>query len=1072
MSSKGRKSRRALTLASSGVLLIALSACSGATNNYGLLTDETYAEAGSYSITEKELWEELKWSSKDVLTTQITNTVLNTYITNVTNVLNKNFSDLTDAEKESLSIKTEEEFTKLKTKYSDRLVDYVVQDIYNLNYKVQDDDTYQENVELLTEDTKEKSRVSYIDEIYTSYKVSKIGNTDLKDLINYENPYEHKDAYLQIANDETLRQVYYVNYARELLGFAKKTEEVKENDEDDTDEDDDNWGHYSNSSYISQFKTKYTYTYDVDAVLVKFTDSDEFNNTLRAFGIKIYNSKLYHIKDKLGENMTYQEYIKYYDNFSNSNLNNINRAGAIEDEGAILEIFVQMYNYMYGGYREKLSTGNSDYNINNYDRNTLRQLTGKIVSEYMNNDSYYKNAKAYLLEHYGKDENKDDNTKVIYTAKELNKIANTLKSNVYESLDLTDKPYTTSTISVSGGVYIAFKLDEKVETTSKNATYEKFYNKDLTDYEILDYIKNTEGLKDDLENSLINDEITESNISTYVSDELKETKVKIYNEACEIAYSIVDNDYSKTLGGNSNKNVLAVIEYDGKTYNLNIKADSTDEKSVKVPGTDKAFGVYDYLENKSGETTSIDLLAKKVIKDTEAYEKTNDDRADYEKYLQVVLLNFANNGYSSSGYASTIGKYNFLMMYFHSADVDTIIDNYYRVQYASSKLLTNYASNSLTDFFKKYTDIAYDNYFSIGATRLVVYFDGDDDSTADDRVDWYSHVLTADETDVAEFQGKTREYVAKSLIYDVYKKVCSSTQSHADAITSLVSEINSTAKIKYEENPIESENQWSKYRHLGLLVKTEDITVTNSSLDVDFNIKSRLYDYSRGQNDDGSKTYQYYINNTAPTYYIEDLSADSIENDDIVASKDGYNLLLVTKGTSASSAKWEEKDDDVNLLNNITIKYNEEYVTISDVYNDTDKLNENQIKLYLLDYVVNSGSTLSPSDTADAISAFLSPAVTRYTASETQRIILLSFIKYQTKQDDNKELYDVITFTKASTNGADGTFAKIIIINQNVADDYLYLYDNKDVTGTSDLYPDWWENIKQHVREILLKGGK
>ena len=1085
MSSKGKKSRRVLTLATSGVLLIALSACSGATNNHGKLSDKTeYASAGSYSISETELWDELKWSSKDVLISQINNVVLDSYITNIKTVLNKNYTDLTDAEKETLEVtgdKGSTKFDALKTKYEDRLVDYVIQDIYNFNYKVQDEKTYLESYEQMNDDDKEKLTVKYADEMYASYKVTKIGNDNLSDLVKIDNdadPYDHRATYLQIANEESLRQVYYVDFARELLAYAKKTEEVKEADEDDTDEDDDKWGNYTNANYISTFKSKYTYTYDVNAVLIKFTDSDELNNTLRAFGIKIYNSKLYYIYDKDDTQMTYQDYIEYYDDFSNSKLeNNIYGAGAINDEGAILEIFVQIYNYMYSGYRTKLSTGNGNFDITNKDRNSLRKLTEEIIEAYLGNEDYYDKAKSYLVENFGQDSNKEDSTKVIYEAKELNKIANTLKTNIYEALKVDEKPYTTSGISVSGGQYLAFKLGDLLETTSKNKDYEKFYNvdnkaTDLTDYEILSFIKNTEGLKDDLEAKLINDEITESNISTYVSNELKETKVKIYNEACEIAYSIVTSDYSRTIGGASNSNILAVIEYDNKSYNVNIKADDTDEKSMKIVGTDKAFGVYDYLENKSGETTSISLLTKKMIKDTEAYEKTNDDRADYEKYLQVVLLNFANDGYSSSGYASTIGKYNFLMMYFHSADVDTIIDNYYRVQYATGKILTNYASDDLTNFLLNYTNTAYDNYFSLGATRLVVYFDADDDSAADDRVEWYEHVLTADETDVAEFVGKSREYVAKSLIYELYSKVCSSTKAHADVLTSLVTEFNATAKIKYEENPIESENQWSKYRHLGFLLKTEDITVTNASLDVDFNIKSRLYDYARGHNDANTKTYQYFINETAPTCYIEELTADSVTNNDIVASKDGYNLLLVTSGTSAPSAKWEEKDDTVQLLNNIVIKYNEDYVKITDVYNNTDKLNKNQIKLYLLDYVVNNASTLSPTETSSAISSFLSPAVTRFTADETQSIILLSFIKKHTNQAETTELYDVIKFAQAGKNGADGTFATIISINQNIADDYQYLYKDKDITNTSDLYPDWWENIKQYVANFLLKEGE
>ncbi len=1073
MSSTGKKSRRALTLAASGVLLLALSACSGSSNNYGLLSDDVYAESGMYKVTEKELWDELKWSSVDVLKTQIDNVILNKYVTNIKTVLTKEYSNLNDSEKEALEITDEAGFIKLQDTYKNRIVDYVIQDIYNFNFKAYDeDDTYQDNLDSTAKDAKAKMVVSYVDEMYTTYKVSKIGDVELIDLVDVIEPYENKDNYLQIANDETLRQVYYSQYARELLAFAKKNETVKEDDEDDTDDEDDMWGHYSNSQYVSAFKSKYTETYDVNAILIKFTDSDEFNNTLRAFGIKIYNSKLHYIQDKAGENMTYQEYIDYYDDFSNSQLDNIHNAGPIDNDGAILELYVQIYNYMYGGYRTKLSTNNGNFNINDYDRNTLRQLTGKIIEAYSNNDNYYENAKKYLIDNYGQNSNMEDATKVIYTAKEVNTLSGSLKTVLYQTLKVDDKPYATSTTSVSSGQYLSFKLGDQKKTTSKNLTYEEFFNTDLSDYQILDYIKETDGLKADLENKLISDEMSDSVISTNMTEALDDVKVKIYNEACEIAYSISNTNYSKTLSGNGNSNVLATIEYDGTTYNLNIKADDNDEKSVKVVGSDKAFGVYDYLETKSGETTVIDILSKKIIKDTKAYEKTNEDRADYERYLQLMLLNFANGAYEQSGYASTVGKYNFLMMYFHSADVDTIIDNYYRVQYASSKLLTNYASDNLVQFLMNYTTEAYIHYFNLGATRLLVYFDADDDGEADEVDDWYNHVITAEETNEAAFIGKTREYVAKSLVYDVYKKVCSSTSAHTDALTSLVTEINSTAKIKYEENPIESENQWSKYRHLGLLVKTEDITVTNSSVDVDFAIKQRLYDYARGHDDDGTKSYQYFINETAPTAYIESLTDESVNNNDIVRSEDGYNLLVVTKGTSSPSAKWESKDDDVKILMGITLKYNDEYVTIPDVYNDVHTLSKDQIKLYILDYVVNGSSTLSPSEISDSISTFLAPAVTRYTASETQRIILLSFIKNQTKQAKNTQLYDVIKFADTTSNGENGSLAKIIEINQNIADDYLYLYEDRDTTKTSDLYPDWWSNILTYVAEFLLKEGE
>lgn len=1070
MSLKGKKTRRAFTLAASSALLIALSSCSGSSNNYGQLTDYIYAQSGEYTVTEKELWDELKWDSEGVLETEINNVVLNKYINNINLVLNSDYSSLSDTNKTDLNVTTEDDFNDLKTKYQDRLVDYVIQDIYNFNFK---NETYEENYKLITEETRKKYEYSYVDEMYSNYKIEKVGDFEL-DGIKGLNPYKSKDTYLKIANDEVLRQVYYPLYARELLALAKKNETVKEADDADTDSDDDMWGYYSTSNYVSAFKKKYINTYNLNAIMIKFTNDEEFTNTLRAFGVKLYNSKYYYIMDEKA-GMSYQEYIEYYDNLPNTSLNAEHNVTAISDE-AVLELYVQLYNYTYGGFRELLSTNNSNYDIKSYDLNTLRTLTKKIIDDYGMNDDYYSKGVKYLIESYGQEDRKDENTKVIYTAKEIEKLSTSMKTLMYETLNDT-KAYSTSTTSANSGSYIVFKLGEDIDTAT-NVDYEQFYidnKKDITDYKILDFITETDGLKDELEQYLIYQDLSDTSISSSLTSALEDVKVKIYNEACEISYSISNTNYSKTIGSNKDKNVLAVIEYDDTKYNLNIKANSDDENSLKVVGTDKPFGVYDYLESKEGANTAIDIISKKIVKRTTAYEDTNKDRADYEKYLNVMLLNFQNDGYSSSGYSSTIGKYNFLMMYFHTADIDKIIDDYYRVQYASSKLLTNYSSDDLAEFLSYYTDIAYDNYFSLSATKLLVYFDGDDDSEADKTEKWKNNVIKNWEKLDGTVSDVTLEYVAKELVYVIYSKISSSTEGHSDKLTSIVEEFNKTAKFKYEENPILSENIWSKYRHLGLIVKTDSITVTNSSLDVDFNIKSRLYDYARGNNglkpeDPNYKKYEYFINGEAPTYYMEmlDENAISTTNNDIVETTDGYNLLLVTSGNSNPSAKWEEKDDEVKILTDIVIKYNEKYSVIDNIYNNDDELNINQIKLYLLDYIVNGSNTLAPSAIADAISTFLEPTVSRYTSNETQRIILLDFIKEKTGQ--TCDIYDVISYTKDGYNGENGVVDKIIKINQNIADSYVFIYD--DITKTSDLYPDWWENVKTIVSKFLQKEGE
>jgi len=144
------------------------------------------------------------------------------------------------------------------------------------------------------------------------------------------------------------------------------------------------------------------------------------------------------------------------------------------------------------------------------------------------------------------------------------------------------------------------------------------------------------------------------------------------------------------------------------------------------------------------------------------------------------------------------------------------------------------------------------------------------------------------------------------------------------------------------------------------------------------------------------------------------------------------------------------------------IKYNEQFIKIAEIYNENDMLNSNQILLYLL-ASATSQSDLIPSSLSSAYTQFLSPVYTRFTSSETQRIVLLFFMKKFT--NTNKELYDTIVYANDAYNGKDGVLQNIIVINQNIADEYNNL--ENDTTGTSNLYPDWWQNLNEHVENFL-----
>ena len=71
------KARRPLTIMMAIVLLVSLSSCHTAGKPTGTLkVDDAYATAGTFKVTNGELWNELRWSAKDILDEKIVEVVL------------------------------------------------------------------------------------------------------------------------------------------------------------------------------------------------------------------------------------------------------------------------------------------------------------------------------------------------------------------------------------------------------------------------------------------------------------------------------------------------------------------------------------------------------------------------------------------------------------------------------------------------------------------------------------------------------------------------------------------------------------------------------------------------------------------------------------------------------------------------------------------------------------------------------------------------------------------------------------------------------------------------------------
>lgn len=1016
------KSRRLFTLLIGFVLLISLSACSTAGHPTGKLdTDAIYAKAGDYSVTNGELWNELKWNSSTILTSKFEEVVLKDYMTKIELIMEKEYTAFTAEEKELFSKDfTLQNYNDLKQTYTDRLTDYVIEDIYNFEFNPEDSF---ESIENVNEYEAKKLVLTYANEIYVNYGIESLNGTPFRDICT--NATKNKENYIIIA--KALKNLYYVSYAKELLAYDGLEEEITEAYEDRDTEDEDDLGYFKKSDFTSAYKNNFANQGDLNLILIRFASEDEYTQTLRSFGLKIYENELVYIPAPANVT-TFAEYCKYYDELSMSNRVDYFAIESSAGEVAVLEIYIQIYNYLYGGYRDMIyDTSYAQY----FDSIDLRVVTKSICDKYSNSTAVDIEAERkaqfdHIVSVLEQDKNSDDfNT--YYSREYIDNIDSSFYTYLYEtltvpfnqSLDNDDKCYSTSVQSYNSKNWIAFKLQQDSDE------YEGIYDKNTIDDDLYDNIAANEELYAKILKILKTNSITSSKITTEVNEAKADVSVKIYDEALEISYATSNSNYSKTYGSAPNSNVIATLTYKGKTYNLNIVEDTTDTNAV-------SGGVFTTLELQQGTTSAVDILSRKVVKSTKAYADTLEDNDSFYEQVEYVLAAFANDYYSSSGYASTIGKYNFLMLYFHTANIDDIVKNTYRVNAAASKLLTNYNSDTLLNFFKSYTDAIYNNYFSISGNRFVVYLDANDDGEKDDITEWTA----------------TQIALAKELVLKALDTVSSVNGSHLTALTSLVTEINNSGRAKYEDNPIAPENEWSKYRKAGLSVELVTVEATNSTTDIDFKLKERMLSVYNLED--------FSINDTVPTEYLENLKSET----DILETKDGFNLILITSADFQTSAEFTAEDDKLGIFDSIDIYYNDEYVTISNIYNENETLSIDQIRLYVLEYVMNSTSNLVPSKLSDAMTNFLSPVLTRYTATETQRDILIHFIGV---------IAGDIEFTSEINNNR---LVSIIEINHQTADNYLSIYFEEDPTGTLKTYENWWTDIQKIVSEILLVQGE
>jgi len=311
------KKLAALTLLVSGALTLAACGDKSLSTPYGTLDDTVYLSGDGYSITEKELYEEMRLSSSSVLVEMIEKELF------------KDELALVNAAPET---------------YAEDLLKYANEAIFGTSDK--------EALESMDENTKTQKVLSFIDSFY---------------LVNIEITEADIDTENFEAHDQKVLDYYKLTVAKKIYAKEILAEEVK---------DKENASYIDvDKALQTYFAANVQNNYDMSAITIRFVNQNEANATLRRYNIKAYRSQWYELADPrttvvtdyaatvladLGiantGSISEADYVKYYDKYSiNPNREPISDADVPMTLDETLVKFLEIYNYIYS-YKDQVST--------------------------------------------------------------------------------------------------------------------------------------------------------------------------------------------------------------------------------------------------------------------------------------------------------------------------------------------------------------------------------------------------------------------------------------------------------------------------------------------------------------------------------------------------------------------------------------------------------------------------------------------------------------------------------------------------------------------------------------------
>jgi len=534
-------------------------------------------------------------------------------------------------------------------------------------------------------------------EITEKVKYLKYGTTDDTEIANFT---EQELLDLEDAYNQNMSLLGYANNADEYVKMVIAKEKYAREAMTNSDNSDETW--YVGPSTIATYFAS-TFFEDASSIKIRFYSETDAKNVLRHFNLVSLNGTL-----KLYTGT------KPLDQVPSSSLNDTNTVALTQDE--LIDAFIDMYNYVYGEYRDSIS---KDLTLT--ELVSLDQLKVNYADTYANNATLA----TYLFKTLGSatETNNGTSTKAYYTYQPV-KYYGTNDTSYYMILNL-EKSVKNDVSDFSGdeqdliaiigsGTYDTIKqtlIDTSLETSGFVANRIATLRSDNNfliydyylgiDYQAIDasYVANEEG-DESIVASFGNHNIT--------ADEFFATAMNI-NGALYTLYAsqmavVMDKYYEQVYC--SDTSVACDYTFASNT-SARMEEHRTSLADLKTSFLDSYYTLYytfdEYIYLAYGAQSEDDMLAKYYVKS---------NLQPYLVYDEITKDNWA--------------------------------------------LLTDYLYNLVQDY--------YDNYFCLNVEHLLIYLDRDEDGTQDNYTDFVAGLAdpAAYEIVLTNFEAAITTYLADS----------------------------------------------------------------------------------------------------------------------------------------------------------------------------------------------------------------------------------------------------------------------------------------------------------------------